>query len=144
MEDYYLIASIWIILRFAQYNVMLKSKLWENNLKALNETTSKYLLVNDIAIQKVCHLISTFTWKDACILFTFIYNPRKCKVCYEQVETTRICQKSNKKVHHQYICETYVKRYTYINNFPMTGNSDIIVFIIFKIICWIDHSLTLK
>lgn len=43
-------------------------------------------------------------------------------------------KESNKKVNHQYKCETY-QIYTYINYFPMTGNRDIIVLIILKIIC---------
>lgn len=43
-------------------------------------------------------------------------------------------KESNKQVNHQYKCETY-QIYTYINYFPMTGNRDIIVLIILKIIC---------
>lgn len=43
-------------------------------------------------------------------------------------------KESNKKVNRQYKCETY-QIYTYINYFPMTGNRDIIVLIILKIIC---------
>lgn len=61
--------------------------------QALNETTSKYMLVYVRAIQRLHNLIFTFTWKDVFILLTFIYNPCKGKVCNGQVESTRTCQR---------------------------------------------------